>query len=129
MLVNQDRDGHRSQPQQINRVVKYRPVKLLPLREKSATFWMLLLSDTKYRDVTSFNCVFKFGVPTWYVSTAASSPRCKMDQENLLATKLRKSHRLSIVNSWQQEIWMLAANLWSITLPQQRNGDETEHQR
>src|SRR6516165_11123365 len=87
------------------------PVETLPLGEKPTAVGMLLLRDTQQYEASLLHPFASRFVPDRHVLAAAHSPRGELDEQHLLAAKVRQRDRFAIVDPRQGEVGMLLPDL------------------
>ena len=88
MFIDGNDDRHGTQLQKIDGVMKDWPIELLPLSEQTTTIRVLFLGHPEQNQVSLLPQFFPCFVPTWQVPTTTSSPRRKVNQQNLLSAEL-----------------------------------------
>lgn len=84
--TNHDRDSARAK--QINLVLEDWPIELFPLGEKATTVSVLFLNDANDLDFLFRSQFLQCFVPNWHVTSAARSPRGKVNQQDFLSAKV-----------------------------------------
>ena len=88
VLVDRNENRNGLATHRVNRIDEYRPVKLFPLREQTATLWMLFLGDAQHHEFALLHPGLSSFVPDRHVSAAARSPGSEVDEKHLTPTTL-----------------------------------------
>ena len=105
VLVDQQRDRHHLDAQEIQRVDHHRPLHLLPLHEQPSPRRMLFLDDPYHLDVARLLKLPGLFVPPGHVPPAARSPGSPDVQGQLAPPKGGDRGRLAVGERGQHQLW------------------------